>query len=330
MSDCIGCLFKQVFDSFSPIYFSCTHNEKISSVVKVRKMRLGVHYLILFSALVMLIGYVYLLSRNYCTTYTMKCVILLSEFNFSLIGFTILLFKLLRFSRIVLCLNGWLKLHENKGAFYIHYISLERKMKILKYNRIIFSTLVCSCLISETAITLLLVYSNDFLLMRLVLELLCSYFQIETYFENVQQITVFREIFKCSFISLKNNFLLALSPNDRFKYYKRIAFVYSVRKENSLFYGELQKMNRLCSAFSSNIEFVNTTFQPLGKFWFLEMTFHLVLNFYIMVNADYEYYKVKIIAMGFYIISAILFLSYMLILCDKFNEMVSTVLEIYL
>lgn len=325
MHNCICCLLKQSFDSITPISFSCSHSEKISSVVKVRRRSLGVHYIILFIILVTLISYLYLLTKSTCTAYTMKCMILLCEFDLSLVGFTVLLFKLLKLSGIVLSLNGWLKLYQNKEAFFVHYISLQKKIKVLKYNKIIFGTIICIILISEIVVTLLLIYPNDFLLLRLGLVLSCSYFQVGTYFESIQQITGICEIYKCFLMSVKNNFLLTLRPHDRFSYYKSIAFIYGMRKEDSSFSAEVQRMNRFSSAFRINVECVNVIFRPLAKYWFLELSLHLVLNVYIIVNADYEKYKMEIVVMALYIINVIIFLSYIVTLCDKFNNMVSVI-----
>lgn len=132
MKNCIGCTLKYVFVTYSPIYISCLHEDSLTSVAKISKRHLIIYCSICLSVLTMLLFYSYLLKYNYCTAYTLKCMISLNDFFLYLTGFIVMFFKLLKLRTSVASLNGWITLEGGRKTFCIHYVSFDRVTRLLK------------------------------------------------------------------------------------------------------------------------------------------------------------------------------------------------------
>lgn len=324
MNSCIGCLLKHIFDANIPISFRCSHQEEVTCVIAVKKNILSLYHLLILGVLAMLIGYAYLLPTNYCAVYTLKCVLLLSDFIYSLTGLTVLFFKLMRVKTNVLSLNGWVKLYEHRDIFGVQYTSLDKEIKILKYRRLFFTTSLYALIVGDVIFTLKFPYVRE-TTMKLVLEILCAYFQMEQYFEGLQHIAVIRVIYTFFSNSIQNHLLLMLSHDDRFYYYKSS----DPKSEKTSTLDNLRSINRFCLAFTKNVKSINAIFRPLAIYWFLEVTFHLIVNFYIIVNAEFEKYKLKIILMGCFLFISVALTTYVTIVSERVNRMVSKIFSLF-
>lgn len=325
MNSCAGCFLKHIFDSNVPIYFNCSHNEESSCVITIKNNLLRFYYLLMLCIFAMFMGYSYLLPTNYCSAYTLRCMLVLSDFIYSLIGITVFFFQLLSVKRTVLSLNGWVMLYEHKDQFCIQYESLQKKTIMLKRKRIFFTIVIYSLIFGDAVFTLKFLYVSDYSQMKLILEMLCAYFQMAMYFEGIQHISVIHTIYTYFSNSVQNILLLTLSPSDRFCYYKSVGPDSGRRGENLSSADDLQKLNKFCSAFSKNVKSINMIFRPLAIFWFSEVTFHLIINFYIIVNADYENYKLKIDLMVCFLVNSITLMVYVVIKSENVNKMVSNI-----
>lgn len=322
MNNCIGCMLKYVFDNYSPIYISCSHDTGVSSLVRVRRSYLVVHYLIFLGVLAKLMFDLNLLINNYCIQYTFECMLFLNYFNFALIATTIIFLKFLNMRATVDYLNGWIKLYECRNIFCIHYISLQNEANLLKRKRIVFNIIIYSFMACDTILRVTYVYSNEFILIRLVLDLFCGYVPAIMFFECILYVTTVILTFKRFTNSIVNNLLLALSPSDRFYYYKSFALIYKI-EENSSLLQKLEKLIRFYYAFVNNVEFVNNLYRPLAIFWFLLLTVLLITNFYVVVNADYENYGERIIVMVTFLVCSVLVLLYIVTTCEQIVNKVS-------
>lgn len=320
MNSCIVCFLKHIYDSNIPIYFNCSHVKDPSYVIVVKKNLLRFYYLLFLCVFAMLVVYAYLLSTNYCSVYTLKCMLLLSDFIYSLIGITVLFLKLITVKWTVLSLNGWSTLYEHKNEFCVEYTSLENETILLKHKRIFFTTIPYSFIVSDAIYTLMFPYVSDLFEMKLVLKVLCAYFQIGMFFEGIQHLSFIGTIYTYFSNSIRNNLLLMLSPDDRVHYYKNTELCFEMERGNSSLLVNLKKIKMFFSAFSKNMNFANMIFRPLAVFWFSETTFLLIVNFYIVVNAKYGNDMLKIVLMA---CVSIILLTYLIIVSENLKKMVS-------
>ncbi|CAG9824812.1 unnamed protein product [Phaedon cochleariae] len=275
--DCLVCFIKNSYGFFlEPITFICSHDKKFNfGEVKKRKLMFGINYFLLILNTIFSIS---ILTSTVVSNATNDILVLLHDFIISSMGCLVHFWKLKALSKDGNFLNGYLKIQEDKD-FCIQSMSIVKYIKSMSKVKVIFNCFLWPTMSFMIYAEVRNSIDNNY--MRMVSIILGIYHQLTHAFTSNMYLSIFMVVQKLASHSLKNNLLLAISHEDRRKYYNDICVFYDYNSSLPP-KKKIPSHRRLLMAVHRNNDIIMFNSRIYLLIWMMGLTINMFLSIYLM------------------------------------------------